>query len=93
MLAAYYSIVNQDVSKLIRHYLSMGKELAHPMSLHVFNTVARSSKCIYFLIRLLVREIQSEIIGLGILDLYGTLTTTCQFLSREPGARLSRATF
>jgi cytosolic phospholipase A2 len=92
-LAAYYTIANHDVSRLIRHYLSMAKELAHPMSIHALDTVVRSSKGLYFLIGPLVRKVQSGIIGLGVMDLYGTLTTTYQFLSREPKARLSRATF
>jgi phospholipase A2 len=92
-LAAYYTIANHDISKLIGHYLSIAKELAHPMSLHAFNTVVRSSKGVCFLIGPLVRKVRSGIIGLGVMDLYGTLTTTYQFLSRQPGARLSRATF
>jgi phospholipase A2 len=92
-LAAYYTIASHDISRLIRHYLSVAKELAHPMSLRGFATVVRSSKGIYFLIGPLVRKVRSGIIGLGIMDLYGTQTTTFQFLSREPGARLSKATF
>ena len=32
-LAAYYTIAKHDVSRLTRHYLSIAKELAHPMSL------------------------------------------------------------
>lgn len=94
-LAAYYTIASHDVSRLILHYLSVAKEIAHPMSLRALDTVARSSQGIYFLIGPLVRKVQSGsgIIGLGIMDLYATLTTTYQFLSRERGAKLSRSTF
>lgn len=92
-LAAYYTIAYQDVARLTQHYLSMAKELAHPMSVLALNTVARSSKGVYFLIGPLVRKAQNNIIGLSVMDLYATLTTTYQFISREPRARLSRATF
>ncbi|KUJ16064.1 FabD/lysophospholipase-like protein [Mollisia scopiformis] len=92
-LAAYYTIANHNVSSLIRHYLSVAEELAHPMSLHAFDTVVRSSRGVYFLLGPLIRKVRSGIIGLGIMHLYGTLTTTYQLLSREPTARLSRATF
>ncbi|KAE8445076.1 hypothetical protein EG329_013791 [Mollisiaceae sp. DMI_Dod_QoI] len=92
-LAGYYTIANHDISRLMQHYISVAKEVAHPMSLHAIDTVVRSSKGVYFLIGPLMRKVRSGIIGLGIMDLYGTLTTTYQFLSRVPGARLSRATF
>ncbi|KAH8821995.1 acyl transferase/acyl hydrolase/lysophospholipase [Xylogone sp. PMI_703] len=92
-LAAYYTIANHDISKLIRHYLTIAAELVHPMSVYALDTVVRSSKGVYFLIGPLVRKVRSGIIGLGIMDLYATLTTTYQLLLREPKARLSRATF
>ena len=92
-LAAYYTIAYQDADRLIRHYLSVASELAHPMSVHALDTVARSSRGVYFLLGPLVRKAQAGIVGLGIMDLYATLTTTYQFLSREPRARLSRASF
>jgi phospholipase A2 len=92
-LAAYYTIANHDISRLTRHFLSVAQERAHPISLHAFDTVVRSSKGVYFLLGPLVRKVRSGIIGLGIMDLYGTLMTTYQLLSREPSARLSRATF
>jgi phosphopantetheinyl transferase (holo-ACP synthase) len=92
-LGAYYTIACQDVSKLSRHYLSVAKEMVHPISISALNTVVRSSRGVYFLIGPLVRKAQCSIIGLGIMDLYATLITTYQFLSRQPGARLSRATF
>ncbi|KAH8652079.1 acyl transferase/acyl hydrolase/lysophospholipase [Xylariales sp. PMI_506] len=92
-IAGYYTIASQSVAKLIRHYLSVAKELAHPMSIKGLNRVARSSKGVYFLIGPLMRKAQTGIIGLGIMDLYSTLTTTYQLLSREPGASLSRGTF
>ncbi|EEU41580.1 uncharacterized protein NECHADRAFT_53807 [Fusarium vanettenii 77-13-4] len=69
-LAAYYTIARHDISRLVQHYLTVARELAHPMSIP-----------------------QTSIIGLGIMDLYATLTTTYQLLSREPKGRLSRATF
>lgn len=92
-LAAYYSIAYQDADRLVRHYLAVATELAHPMSVHALDTVARSSRGVYFLLGPLVRKAQAGIVGLGIMDLYATLTTSYQFLSREPRARLSRASF
>lgn len=92
-LAAYYTIAYHDVSKLVRHYLSVAEELAHPLSVQALDSIARSSGGVYFLLGPLVRKAQNQIIGLGIMDLYATLTTTYQLLSREPGAKLSRSTF
>lgn len=92
-LAAYYTIAYQDVNRLVRHYLAVASELAHPMSVHALDTVARSSRGVYFLLGPLIRKAQAGIVGLRIMDLYATLTTTYQFLSREPRARLSRASF
>ncbi|KAF4343586.1 phospholipase A2 [Fusarium beomiforme] len=92
-LAAYYTIARHDISKLIDHYLTVASELAHPMSIHALNMVARSKKGVYFLTGPLVSKAQKSIIGLGIMDLYSTLTATYQLLSREPKGRLSRATF
>ncbi|KAF5022165.1 hypothetical protein F66182_5752 [Fusarium sp. NRRL 66182] len=92
-LAAYYTIARQDTSKLIDHYLTVASELAHPVSIRALDTVARSKRGIYFLVGPLVSKAQKNIIGLGIMDLYATLTTTYQLLSREPRGRLSRATF
>ena len=92
-LAGYYTIAYQDADRLVRHYLSVASELAHPMSVHALDTVARSSRGVYFLLGPLIRKAQAGIVGLGIMDLYATLTTTYQFLSREPRARLSRASF
>ncbi|KAF4456349.1 hypothetical protein F53441_1508 [Fusarium austroafricanum] len=92
-LAAYYTIARHDISRLIDHYLTVTSELAHPMSLHALNMVARSKRGVYFLIGPLVSKAQKSIIGLGIMDLYSTLTATYQLLSREPKGRLSRATF
>ncbi|KAJ4264240.1 hypothetical protein NW762_005434 [Fusarium torreyae] len=63
------------------------------MSIRALDTVARSKRGVYFLIGPLVSKAQKSIIGLGIMDLYATLTTTHQLLSREPKGRLSRATF
>ncbi|SPO32103.1 related to phospholipase A2, cytosolic [Ustilago trichophora] len=92
-LAAYYTIAYQDADRLVRHYLAVASELAHPMSVHALDTVARSSRGVYFLLGPLIRKAQAGIVGLGIMDLYATLITTYQFLSREPRARLSRASF
>lgn len=92
-LAGYYTFAGQSVSKLIQHYLSVARELAHPLSLRALNTVVRSSQGIYFLLGPLVRKTGSpgRDIGLVVMDLYATLTTTYQFLSRQPGSKLSRA--
>ncbi|EWZ32858.1 phospholipase A2 [Fusarium oxysporum Fo47] len=92
-LAAYYTIARHDIQRLIDHYLTVASELAHPMSIHALNMVARSKRGVYFLIGPLVSKAQKSIIGLGIMDLYSTLTATYQLLSREPKGRLSRATF
>lgn len=92
-LAAYYTIARHDIQRLIDHYLTVASELAHPMSIHALNIVARSKRGVYFLIGPLVSKAQKSIIGLGIMDLYSTLTATYQLLSREPKGRLSRATF
>ncbi|SNX83680.1 related to phospholipase A2, cytosolic [Melanopsichium pennsylvanicum] len=92
-LAAYYTIAYQDAERLVKHFLAVANELAHPMSVNALDTVARSSRGVYFLLGPLIRKAQAGIVGLGIMDLYATLTTTYQFLSREPRARLSRATF
>ncbi|KAF5602532.1 phospholipase A2 [Fusarium pseudocircinatum] len=92
-IAAYYTIARHDAQRLIDHYLTVASELAHPMSIHALNMVARSKRGVYFLIGPLVSKAQKSIIGLGIMDLYSTLTTTYQLLSREPKGRLSRATF
>ncbi|KAF5605110.1 phospholipase A2 [Fusarium pseudoanthophilum] len=92
-LAAYYTIARRDIQRLIDHYLTVASELAHPMSIHALNMVARSKRGVYFLIGPLVSKAQKSIIGLGIMDLYSTLTATYQLLSREPKGRLSRATF
>lgn len=92
-LAAYYTIARHDIQRLVDHYLTVTSELAHPMSIHALNMVARSKRGVYFLIGPLVSKAQKSIIGLGIMDLYSTLTATYQLLSREPKGRLSRATF
>ncbi|RSM02197.1 hypothetical protein CDV31_011041 [Fusarium ambrosium] len=92
-LAAYYTIARHDISRLVQHYLTVASELAHPMSIRALDMVARSKRGVYFLIGPLARKAQTSIIGLGIMDLYATLTTTYQLLSREPKGRLSRATF
>jgi cytosolic phospholipase A2 len=92
-LAAYYTIARHDIQRLIDHYLTVASELAHPMSIHALNMVARSKRGVYFLIGPLVSKAQKSIIGLGIMDLYSTLTATYQLLSRESKGRLSRATF
>ncbi|KAJ3534451.1 hypothetical protein NM208_g7529 [Fusarium decemcellulare] len=92
-IAAYYTIARHDASRLVSHYLTVASELAHPMSIRALDTVARSKRGVYFLIGPLVGKAQKSIIGLGIMDLYATLTTTYQLLSREPRGRLSRATF
>lgn len=94
-LAGYYTFAGQSVSKLTQHYFSVAKELTHPLSLRALDTVARSSQGIYFLLGPLIRKTGSpgRDIGLVVMDLYATLTTTYQFLSRQPGSKLSRATF
>lgn len=93
-LAGYYTFAGQSTSKLVQHYLSVARELAHSLSLHALNTVARSSQGIYFLLGPLIRKTVSSgrDIGLVVMDLYATLTTTYQFLSRQPRSKLSRAT-
>lgn len=87
-------LAGQSTSKLIEHYLSVAQELAHPLSLRALNTVVRSNQGIYFLLGPLTRKTGSpdRDIGLVVMDLYATLTTTYQLLPRQPGSKLSRAT-
>lgn len=94
-LAGYCTFAGQSVSKLIQHYFSVAQELTHPLSLRALNTVVRSSQGVYFLLGPLIRKTASpgRDIGLVVMDLYATLTTAYQFLSRQLGAKLSRATF
>lgn len=93
-IAAYYTIASQSSTRLIQHYLAMGKEFTHPLSLPALTNVAGRRKGVYFLIGPLVRKVQSGIIGLGVMDIYATLTTAYQLISRsDPGAGLSRTTF
>lgn len=93
-LAGYYTLAGQSISKLTQHYISVARELAHPLSLRALDTVARSSQGIYFLLGPLIRKTNSpgRDVGLVVMDLYATLTTSYQFLSRQPGSKLSRAT-
>lgn len=92
-LAGYYTFAKQDISRLKKHYLDVAGELTHPLSIGALDTVARSSQGVFFLIGPLVRKAKSGNIGLVMMDLYATLTTAYQFLSRRTGAKLSRATF
>lgn len=93
-LAGYYTFAGQSTSRLTQHYFTVARELAHPLSLHALDTVARSSQGIYFLLGPLIRKAGSpgRDTGLVVMDLYATLTTTYQFLSRQHGSKLSRAT-
>lgn len=90
-IAGYYTIARQSAARLICHYLAVARESAHPLSLAGLNVVARSGKGVYFIIGPLLRKARTGIIGLRIMDLYGTLISSYQFLSRIPGARLSRS--
>ncbi|KAK8015580.1 hypothetical protein PG991_008468 [Apiospora marii] len=93
-LAGYYTIARQDFSRLRDHYLSVAEERTHPLSLHALDVVARSKQGVYFLLGPLVRKAQSGAVGLGVMDIYATLTSAYQLLSRAPDAvGLSRATF
>jgi cytosolic phospholipase A2 len=92
-IAGYYTIARQSASRLICHYLAVAREVVHPLSLAGLNVVARSGKGVYFIIGPLLRKARTGIIGLRVMDLYGTLISSYQFLSRTPGARLSRSAF
>lgn len=92
-LAGYYTFAGQSISRLIQHYLAVAEELTHHLSLRALDKVARSSQGIYFLLGPLVRKNSGpgRDIGLVVMDLYATLITTYQFLSRQPRSKLSRA--
>ncbi|KAJ0117355.1 hypothetical protein J7T55_003769 [Diaporthe amygdali] len=70
-LAGYYTFAEQSILRLTQHYLAVARELAHPLSLHALDTVARSSQGIYFLLGPLIRKVNSPSrdIGLVVMDL------------------------
>ncbi len=92
-IAAYYTLAYHDFSRLTKHYLRVAEELGHPISIQALNTVARSSKGVYFSYRPSRQEGRERQYRAGDHGSHAALTTAYQFLSREPRARLSRATF
>ncbi|PWN38801.1 FabD/lysophospholipase-like protein [Ceraceosorus guamensis] len=94
-LAALYTIASHDAQKLLAHYTAVASEGFHPLSRQALDVVARSKRGTYFLLAPLIAKARSGVVGLGLMDLYATMTTSYQFLSRSPQARprLSRSTF
>ncbi|CEH11934.1 phospholipase a2 [Ceraceosorus bombacis] len=94
-LAALYTIASHDAQKLLAHYTAVASEGIHPLSRQALDVVARSKRGTYFLLAPLLAKARSGVVGLGLMDLYATMTTSYQFLSRSPQARprLSRSTF
>jgi phospholipase A2 len=95
-IAALYTVApDRDPARLVQHYKSVAAEGFHPMSSRALDVVARSAQGVYFLLAPLLSKIREGNVGIGIMDMYATLTTSYQLLSRSAHARprLSRSTF
>lgn len=94
-IAALYSVARCRTKNLAEHFKSVAAERLHPMSRRALDAVARSPKGVYFLLAPLLAKLRDGNVGIGIMDMYATLTTSYQLLSRSPHARprLSRSTF
>ncbi|CAD6945196.1 unnamed protein product [Tilletia controversa] len=90
-IAELYTHARLSPHVLLEHYKRVAAELAHPLSLKALNIVANTSHGVYFLLAPLLRKAQSGVVGLGIMDLYATMTTCYQFLPRpvRPPASIS----
>lgn len=94
-IAGLYTIAGLSPARLLAHYRAVAREGHHPMSRQALDTVARSRRGVYFLLAPLLAKANSGVVGVGIMDLYATMTTCYQLLSRSPHARprLARSTF
>ncbi|KAE8260358.1 hypothetical protein A4X13_0g369 [Tilletia indica] len=81
-IAELYTHAKLSPHVLLEHYKRVAAELAHPLSLKALNIVANTRHGVYFLLAPLLRKAQSGVVGLGIMDLYATMTTCYQFLPR-----------
>ncbi|KAE8194266.1 hypothetical protein CF328_g4798 [Tilletia controversa] len=90
-IAELYTHARLSPHVLLEHYKRVAAELAHPLSLKALNIVANTRHGVYFLLAPLLRKAQSGVVGLGIMDLYATMTTCYQFLPRpvRPPASIS----
>lgn len=94
-IAALFTVAQQDPDALLQHYKDVADEAVHPMSRGALDVVARSPKGVYFLLAPLLTKLRDGFVGIGIMDMYATLTSSYQLLSRSPHARprLSRSAF
>ncbi|PWN34867.1 FabD/lysophospholipase-like protein [Meira miltonrushii] len=94
-IAALFTVAQQDPNALLQHYKDVADEAVHPMSRGALDVVARSPKGVYFLLAPLLTKLRDGYVGIGIMDMYATLTSSYQLLSRSPHARprLSRSAF
>ncbi|MCO5589835.1 hypothetical protein L7F22_043804 [Adiantum nelumboides] len=94
-IAALFTVAQQDPNALLQHYKYVAYEALHPMSRGALDVVARSPKGVYFLLAPLLTKLREGFVGIGIMDMYATLTSSYQLLSRSPHARprLSRSAF
>ncbi|KAK0553380.1 hypothetical protein OC846_002540 [Tilletia horrida] len=81
-IAELYTHAQMSPHVLLEHYKRVASELAHPLSLKALNVVASTRHGVYFLLAPLLRKAQSGVVGLGVMDLYATMTTCYQFLPR-----------
>lgn len=66
-LAALYTVGKFDAGQVVRHYKNTAEEMHHPMSRRAFDTVASSSKGVYFLLAPLLTKLRSGTVGIGIM--------------------------
>lgn len=94
-IASLYTVAQRNPNDLLAHYMRVAAEALHPMCRGALDVVARSPKGVYFLLAPLLSKLRDGNVGIGIMDMYATLTTSYQLLSRSPHARprLSRSTF
>ncbi len=74
-IAALYMTCSLSTRTLLMHWLSMAQESLHPLSRRAFDAVARTSRGTYFLLAPLLRKAHGGIVGLGIMDMYASVTS------------------
>lgn len=94
-IAGLYTVARLNVKTLAYHYKAVASEGIHPMSRNALDQVGRSSNGVYFLVGPLLSKLRNGDVGIGIMDMYATLISSYQLLSRSSRAhrRLSRSTF